>query len=34
MLWEGDSEYDSVADAMEDADEFIRKWRVENDFQP
>ena len=34
MLWEGDDKYDSVGAALEDADEFIGQWRVENGYAP
>lgn len=34
MLWEGDDEYDTVTEAMEEADEFIEQWRIENGYAP
>lgn len=34
MLWEGDDEYESVGEALTEADEFIGRWRVENGYAP
>ncbi|MCS4047566.1 hypothetical protein GGQ04_002715 [Salinibacter ruber] len=34
MLWEGDDEYDSAGEAMTEADNFIRQWRIENGHAP
>ena len=30
MLWEGDKQYDSAGDALNDAEKFIAQWRKEN----
>jgi hypothetical protein len=30
MLWEGDDEYATMGDAMEEAEAFIKRWREEN----
>lgn len=32
MLWESDDRYETVAQAMDEADAFIAKWRVENGY--
>ncbi|MCS3632642.1 hypothetical protein GGP55_003262 [Salinibacter ruber] len=32
LLWEGDDEYDSSGEAMAEADNFIRQWRIENGY--
>jgi hypothetical protein len=34
LLWEGDDEYDSADEAMAEADNFIRQWRMENGYAP
>ncbi|MCS3612523.1 hypothetical protein [Salinibacter ruber] len=34
LLWEGDDEYDSADEAMAEADNFIRQWRIENGYAP
>jgi hypothetical protein len=34
LLWEGDDEYDSVGEAMTEADNFIEQWRIENGYAP
>lgn len=31
MLWESDEEYETVAEAMDEAEAFIMQWRKEND---
>ena len=32
MLWESDEDYETVAQAMDEAEAFIAKWRVENGY--
>ena len=32
MLWEGEEEYETVAEAMDEAEAFIAKWRAENGY--
>lgn len=32
MLWEGDEQYETVAEAMAEADECIEQWRIENGY--
>jgi len=32
MLWEGDDDYNSMSKAMNEADEFIGQWRIENGY--
>lgn len=32
MLWEGAEEYDTVAEAMDEAEAFIGRWRAENGY--
>jgi hypothetical protein len=34
MLWEGDDKYDTVEDALSEADEFIEQWRIEHGYTP
>ena len=34
MLWEGDYSYETAGEAMREADEFIRQWRIENGYAP
>jgi len=34
MLWEGDDSYETVGKAMEEADQFIEQWRIENGYAP
>ena len=34
MLWEGDNSYETAGEAMAEADEFIRQWRIENGYAP
>jgi hypothetical protein len=34
MLWEGNDSYETAGEAMEEADEFIRQWRIGNGYAP
>ena len=34
MLWEGDNSYETVGEAMAEADQFIEQWRIENGYAP
>jgi hypothetical protein len=34
MLWEGDDKYETVDEALSEADEFIEQWRVEHGQVP
>lgn len=34
MLWEGDDKYETAGEAMDEADEFIEQWRIENGYAP
>lgn len=32
MLWEGKTSYETVAQALDEAEAFIARWRVENGY--
>jgi hypothetical protein len=32
MLWEGDNNYETVGEAMKEADDFIEQWRTEHGY--
>ncbi|MBB4089586.1 hypothetical protein [Salinibacter ruber] len=34
LLWEGDDRYETVDEALSEADNFIEKWRIENKYAP
>ncbi|MCS3665365.1 hypothetical protein GGP65_003008 [Salinibacter ruber] len=34
LLWEGDDRYETVDEALSEADEFIEQWRVEHGYAP
>jgi hypothetical protein len=34
MLWQGDDSYETVGEAMAEADQFIEQWRIENGYAP
>jgi len=34
MLWEGENSYETVGEAMAEADKFIEQWRIENGYAP
>ncbi|MCS3662047.1 hypothetical protein [Salinibacter ruber] len=34
LLWEGDGRYETVDEALSEADEFIEQWRIEHEHTP
>lgn len=34
MLWKGGNSYETVGEAMAEADQFIEQWRIENGYAP